>query len=265
MLANQWMESRISEAMEEIEDSFGKFRLSEALMATYKLVWDDFCGSYLEMIKPAYQQPIDAKTLEEAISNFEKMVKLMHPFTPFLTEEIWSLLRDRKEGDHIIIAEWPTPSQKDQETLGLFASTSNVVSEIRTFRLNNGIPNKDALKLLVSAASEVSPKFDSVLSKLVNLSEIEVVDEKPDGVFTFVANNAEYYIPVDGRVDLEAEKAKIEEELKYTKGFLNSVQKKLSNERFVSGAPEQVVAMERKKMADAEEKIKILEQQLANL
>tara|TARA_R110002050_G_scaffold300722_2_gene471982 strand:+ start:125185 stop:127815 length:2631 start_codon:yes stop_codon:yes gene_type:complete len=265
VLANEWMQSRVAEAMVEMEDSYSKFRLSEALMTTYKLVWDDFCGSYLEMIKPAYQKPIDAKTLEEAIVNFENIIKLMHPFTPFISEEIWSLLRDREEGNHIIISSWPESKAINQEVLDLFNATSNVVTEVRTFRLSKGIPMKDTIKLMVSAKSGVSTKFDSVLIKLLNLSEVTVVDEKPEGVFTFVANNAEYYIPVEGMIDVAAETAKIQEELKYTRGFMISVGKKLSNERFVNNAPEQVVANEKKKLADAEAKIKILEEQLANL
>mgnify|MGYP000748628225 FL=1 len=265
VLANQWFESRVAEAMKEMEDSYSKFRLSEALMTTYKLVWDDFCGSYLEMIKPAYQQPIDGKTLAEAIANFEIIVKLMHPFMPFISEEIWSLLTERVENDHIIVASWPEMKEVNQEILDLFNATTNVVTEVRTFRLNNGIPNKDAIKLMVNGKSGVSAKFDSVLIKLLNLSEVTTVDEKPEGVFTFVANNAEYYIPVEGMIDVEAETAKIEEELKYVKGFMTSVNKKLSNERFVNNAPEKVVTMERKKLADAEAKVKILEQQLADL
>ncbi len=265
VLANQWFESRVAETMIEMEDSYGKFRLSEALMSTYKLVWDDFCGSYLEMIKPAYQKPIDGKTISEAIANFETIVKLMHPFTPFISEEIWSLLQERSEGDHIIVSSWPVPKSMNQEVLDLFAATSNVLTEVRTFRLSNGIPMKDSIELMVNENSGVSPKFDSVLIKLLNLSGITSVSEKPNGVFTFVANNAEYYIPMEGKVDIAAEIAKIEDELKYTKGFMVSVNKKLGNERFVAGAPEQVVAMERKKLADAEEKVKILEQQLAEL
>ncbi|UTW65756.1 valine--tRNA ligase [bacterium SCSIO 12643] len=265
VLANQWFESRVAEAMKEMEDSYSKFRLSEALMTTYKLVWDDFCGSYLEMIKPAYQQPIDGKTLAEAIANFEIIVKLMHPFMPFISEEIWSLLTERAENDHIIVASWPEMKEVNQEILDLFNATTNVVTEVRTFRLNNGIPNKDAIKLMVNGKSGVSAKFDSVLIKLLNLSEVTTVEEKPEGVFTFVANNAEYYIPVEGMIDVEAETAKIEEELKYVQGFMTSVNKKLGNERFVNNAPEKVVAMERKKLADAEAKVKILEQQLADL
>lgn len=264
-LANEWFESRVSQAMVEMEDSYSKFRLSEALMTTYKLVWDDFCGSYLEMIKPAYQKPIDGKTIAEAITNFETIIKLMHPFTPFISEEIWSLLAEREEGNHIIVADWPKLKPADAEVLDMFTATSNVVTEVRTFRLGNGITMKDTIELMVNKKSGVSDRFNAVLIKLLNLSEITPVDEKPEGVFTFVANNAEYYIPVGGMIDVEAEKAKIEEELKYTKGFMVSVNKKLSNERFVAGAPEQVVAIERKKLADAEAKVTILEQQLADL
>jgi valyl-tRNA synthetase len=264
VLANNWFQSRVAQAMEEMEDSYSKFRLSEALMATYKLVWDDFCGSYLEMIKPAYQQPVDTKTLEQAITNFETIVKLMHPFTPFISEEIWSLLKERDADDHIIVASWPKPEAANAVLLQQFEAAMNVVTEVRTFRLQNNVPNKDAIKLMVGS-SAVDATFNPILIKLLNLEEIEVVAEKPQGVFTFVANNTEYYIPVDGMIDVEAEKKKIQEELEYTKGFMNSVNKKLSNERFVNNAPEKVVAMEKKKLADAEAKITLLEQQLADL
>ena len=192
-------------------------------------------------------------------------IRLLHPFMPFISEEIWSLLSEREEGNHIIVAPWPEMKEVNQEIIDLFNATTNVVTEVRTFRLGNGIPMKDTLKLMVNAKAGVNPKFDSVLIKLLNLSEVTTVAEKPEGVFTFVANNAEYYIPVGGMIDVEAEKAKIEEELKYTRGFMTSVSKKLSNERFVNNAPEKVVAMEKKKLADAEAKIQILEQQLADL
>lgn len=264
-LANVWFKSRTSAAIAEMEDSYGKFRLSEALMTTYKLVWDDFCGSYLEMIKPGYQLPVDIQTLNEAIENFENMAKLMHPFMPFISEEVWSLLKDREEGNHIIISEWPTLPEANAEVLAQFTNMMNVVTEVRTFRLSKGIANKDAIQLAVNTKNAIDTTFDSVLKKLTNLSEIEKVSTQPDGVFTFVANNTEYYIPVGDMIDVEAEKAKIQEELDYTKGFMKSVGKKLSNERFVNNAPEKVVEMEKKKLADAEGKIKILEQQLASL
>ena len=173
-----------------------------------------------------------------------------------------------KEIEEELRVDYPKASKQlicHDEVLDMFSASSNVVTEVRTFRLSNGIPMKDTIELMVNKKSGVSERFNSVLIKLLNLSAVTPVDEKPEGVFTFVANNAEYYIPVGGMIDVEAEKAKIEEELKYTKGFMISVNKKLGNERFVAGAPEQVVAMERKKLADAEAKVKILEQQLADL
>ncbi|MAX80261.1 MAG: valine--tRNA ligase [Crocinitomicaceae bacterium] len=262
--ANAWFTNRFSEALAEIEDLFSKFRLSEALMTTYKLVWDDFCSWYLEMIKPEYQKPIDAKTIEEATAHFENIAKLLHPFMPFITEEIWHALRNRTEGDDIIVAQWPEKITVDAQLLVDFNAAVNVITEVRTFRKQQNVPNKEALKLIVKAEAN-NTAFDVVVEKLCNLEALEYTNEKPESAYTFVANNTEYFIPLEGTIDVEAEKQKIQEELEYTKGFLNTVMKKLSNERFVNNAPEQVVAIEQKKKADAEEKIKVLEEKLSAL
>ncbi len=264
-IAQKWFDARFQQALESIEKSFEKYRLSEALMTTYKLIWDDFCSWYLEMIKPAYGSPVDPVTLEQAIANFEKVIKILHPFMPFVSEEIWHLLRDREEGDDIIVASWPESGNIDKEIIEEFDRVVNVITEVRTYRKSKNVPNKEQLELLISSDSDSSDRFYPVMAKLLNLSHIGQVDGKPANVYTFVANNCEYYIPVTGNVDIEAERKKLLEELEYTKGFMNSVRKKLSNERFVNNAPAQVVDRERKKLADAEEKIDLLEARLKDL
>ena len=263
-VANEWFSAKLANALEEIEASFGKYRLSEALMATYRHIYDDFCGLYLEMIKPAYQKPIDATTLEQAIGHLESVLKMIHPFMPFLSEEVWSLLRDREDSDCIVVAQWPKVEDYQKSTIEDMDMAMKVITELRTFRKKQNIPNKESIKLMIKENDHISKENDVLISKLCN-AELSYVSEKQDGSFTFVTNNNEYYIPLEGTVDIEAEKKKISEELEYTKGFLKSVSKKLSNERFVNNAPEQVVAVERKKQADAEAKIKLLEEQLQNL
>lgn len=264
-LANDWFNAKFAETLKDIEASFSKYRLSEALMSSYKLVWDDFCSWYLEMIKPGYQQPIDVTTIAQVVAHFENLMKILHPFMPFITEEIWHLLGERVEGDCIVVAEWPAIETSQVSLITDMEKCINVITELRTFRKKQNIPNKDAIKLMVKESSTINKAFDVVIAKLCNLEQLDYLEEKQEGTFSFVTNNNEYYIPLEGTVDVEAEKAKISEELNYTKGFLKSVTKKLSNERFVNNAPEQVVATERKKQEDAEAKIKLLEEQLVSL
>jgi valyl-tRNA synthetase len=264
-LAIEWFNSKLNSALESINDSFDKFRLSDALMTTYKLVWDDFCSWYLEMIKPGYQQPIDAATLEQTKQFFEKVLRMMHPFTPFVTEEIWHWLRDRKEGEDIIVTSWPKVETINKEILTGFDTASEIISSIRNIRKQNNIPNKVKIDLSVKINAEKADGFDTVISKMGNLDKLDYVDEKIANSFSFIVENNEYFIPFGEEVDVEAEKAKIEGELEYAKGSLTIVQKKLSNERFVNNAPEAVVASEKKKEADAMNKIKILEEKLAEL
>jgi valyl-tRNA synthetase len=264
-LAIEWFNSRLNAALESINDSFDKFRLSDALMTTYKLVWDDFCSWYLEMIKPGYKQPIDAETLEQTKQFFEKVLRMMHPFTPFVTEEIWHWLRDRKEGEDIIVATWPEVEDINKEVLTGFETASEIISSIRNIRKQNNIPNKVKIDLSVKINATKADGFDTVISKMGNLENLEYVDEKIANSFSFIVENNEYFIPFGEEVDVEAEKEKIEGELEYAKGSLTIVRKKLSNERFVNNAPEAVVASEKKKEADALNKIKILEEKLAEL
>jgi valyl-tRNA synthetase len=263
--AIEWFNARFNQELVTINDLMAKFRISEALMAIYKLVWDDFCSWYLEMIKPGYEQPIDQLTLEQTKLNFEKLLCLLQPFTPFVAEELWHMLRDRSEGDDIIVAKWPTVEAIDPIVLKQFTIAEDVITNIRTIRKQHNIANKVRIELFVKKNNEIDSSFDSVIVKMGNLSQLEYTSEKVANANSFLVQSNEYFIPFGDSIDVTAEKAKIEEELNYTKGFLKSVQGKLSNEKFVAGAPEQVLANERKKEADALQKIAVLEEKLAGL
>lgn len=258
-----WFENRFAKVVSEVEQSFTDYRISEALMSTYKLIWDDFCSWYLEMVKPAYQKPIDTTTYNATIGLFENLLKVLHPFMPFLTEELWSLIGDREETDCVMLAQWPKVAAADEKVLASFDFAAEVISGVRNFRKQKNIANKETLDLFVQG--ENKGDFESIISKLCNLEAFDTTTDKVEGAYSFRVGSNEFFIPLSGAVNMEEEIAKMKEELEYTKGFLNSVMKKLSNERFVSGAPEQVVAMERKKQADAEAKIKVLEERLAEL
>lgn len=264
-VAIEWYEAKLQRTLIEIEDSFDKYRISDALMSIYKLVWDDFCSWFLEMIKPAYQQPIDKATYEKAIEMLENNLKLLHPFMPFLTEEIWQHITDRTPEQALIIAEWPKSKSFDEKLIADFDFASEVISGIRTIRKDKNIPFKDVIELKVVNAENASVLFDSVISKLGNITSLTYVSDKVDGALSYRVKSNEYFIPITGNIDVEAEIAKLTEELNYTKGFLKSVQGKLSNEKFVAGAPEQVITNERKKEADALAKIATIEQSLAGL
>lgn len=264
--AEKWFRARLSSTTVVLNEHFDKYRLSDALMTVYKLVWDDFCSWYLEMVKPAYQQPIDEKTLSVTIDFFENLLKLLHPFMPFITEELWHLLADRNEGNDIIISRWPSFETADNQILNDFEYAQEVIIAVRSLRQDKGIPNKEAIELFVKEGSEShTSSFDSLIAKLCNLSAIHYVSEEPVNAFQFVVKSTELFVPAGETVDVEAEIAKMKAELEYTKGFLKSVLGKLSNERFVSGAPAQVVEMENKKKSDAESRIQVLEDQIKRL
>ncbi len=260
-----WYQSKFNQTLAEIEDHFSKYRISDALMAIYKLVWDDYSSSLLEIIKPAYQQPIDKITFDAVIHQLEQNLKLLHPFMPFLTEEVWQHIAERAPEEALIIAKWPEVGTTNTELISGFEFADSVISGIRTIRKEKNIPMKEALEVSVLNEEKVSKDWDTVIQKLTNVSEVSYVNEKVDGALSFRVKSNEYFIPISGAIDIEAEIAKIQEELKYTKGFLTSVQKKLSNERFVNNAPEKVIEMERKKQSDAEAKIETLEKSLASL
>ncbi len=264
-IALDWYQSKFSEALLEIEDHFSKYRLSDALMAIYKLVYDDFCGWLLEIVKPAYQQPIDAATYNKVMSIFEDNLKILHPFMPFLSEEIWQYIAERTPEEALIVAKWPEAKPVNKELIAQFEFASEVISGIRTVRKEKNIAFKDAIGFSVINNENSNTAFDTVIAKLGNLEAIDYVKEPVEGALTFRVKSNEYFIPMDGAIDVEAEIVKLTEELKYTEGFLKSVQKKLSNERFVAGAPEQVIANERNKEADALAKIETLKSSLASL
>ncbi|MEE1962459.1 valine--tRNA ligase [Allomuricauda taeanensis] len=260
-----WYRAKFDQTLVEIEGHFSKYRISDALMAIYKLVWDDFCSWLLEIVKPDYQKPIDRATFDAVIQLFEENLKLLHPFMPFLTEEVWQHIAERTPEEALIVSQWPKPGKVDITLINGFDFAAEVISGIRTIRKEKSIPQKDALELFMMNTEGVDNQMDAIIRKLGNLSKFEVANASLDGALTFRVKSNEYFIPISGAIDVEAEIAKIKEELNYTKGFLKSVQGKLSNERFVNNAPEQVVAIERKKAADAEAKIETLEKSLASL
>ncbi|SHG96471.1 Valyl tRNA synthetase tRNA binding arm [Flavobacterium micromati] len=264
-MAIEWYEAKLQQTLLEIEDNFEKYRISDALMAIYKLVWDDFCSWFLEMIKPGYQQPIDSVTFAKAIEMLENNMKLLHPFMPFLTEEIWQIIAERNVEEALIVSTWPEIKPFNAGLISDFDNTIGVISGIRTIRKDKNIPFKDAIELKVINNDKTSKYFDSVVTKLGNISTLEFVSEKADGALSYRVNSNEYFIPITGSIDVEAEVAKLTAELIYTQGFLKSVQSKLANEKFVAGAPEKVLANEIQKEADSLAKIATIEQSLAGL
>tara|TARA_R110002051_G_scaffold241712_1_gene302073 strand:- start:41877 stop:44531 length:2655 start_codon:yes stop_codon:yes gene_type:complete len=264
-LGIEWYRSKFNQTLLEIEDHFSKYRISDALMAIYKLVWDDYSSSLLEIVKPAYQQPIDKTTFEAVIAIFENNLKVLHPYMPFITEEIWQHIKERTPAEALVVAKWPLAQPVSDAVISGFDFATEVISGVRTIRKQKNIPMKEYLTLAVLNEGKISPDWDEVIKKLTNVSDISYVNEAVEGALSFRVKSNEYFIPIAGAIDVEAEIKKIEEELKYTKGFLVSVQKKLSNERFVSNAPEQVIAIEHQKQADAQAKIETLEKSLASL
>ena len=264
--AVEWFNNRLNKTISEVDKMFEDFRLSDSLMTVYKLFWDEFSSWYLESIKPAYQQPIDGKTYAATIEFFDKLLKILHPYIPFITEEIWQLLEDRKPGESIMVSRMPEAEGFDEKLIEKFETVKDVVAKIRQIRQDNQIAQKDSLEAFAKLVDgEYDGYFDSVIIKHCNLSKLELTAEKVDGAKTFVAKNVEYYIPLGDRINKEEELKKLQAELDYTRGFLASVEKKLSNERFVSGAPAAVVEREKQKLSDAKMKIEALEKQIASL
>ena len=259
----QWMEMRMTCVLEEIEKDFDDFRLSEALMKSYKLVWDDFCSWYLEMVKPAYGTPIDNETLQATLDIFDRLMRILHPFMPFVTEEIWHTLRERPEGASIMQQHMPHSVFYDERTLADFEQAREIIAGVRNLRNSKGLSPKEALELFIKGQN--NPLFHGIIRKLANVSRIEAATDKVEGALNFLVGTTECFVPVSQNIDKEAELQKLQEEMRYAEGFLASVMKKLSNEKFVNGAPEKVVAVERQKKADAESKIEALKAQIAAL
>ena len=261
----QWYDAKFQTVLAEVEDHFSKYRLSDALMAIYKLINDDFSSWLLEIVKPGYQQPIDQKTFDAVIAVFEDNLKVLHPFMPFLSEEIWQYISKRTPEEALIIAKYPEVKKVDTTIISEFEFATNVVSGVRTIRKDKNISFKDAVELSVVNNEEFTNVFDVVVKKLTNVADINYVDSKVDGASFRVKSN-EYFIPVaDEDIDVVAETEKLEAELKRAEGFLYGIQKKLSNERFVSNAPEQVITLERKKESDTVAKIETIKASLASL
>lgn len=262
-IAVKWFDAVLNKTLAEVDDLFGKFRLSEALMAVYKLFWDEFSSWYLEMVKPAYGQPIDRATYEATLGFFDTLLRLLHPFMPFITEELWQHIAERKDGESIMTAQLPKAGEIDEATIAAVNTAKEIIAGVRTVRLQKNIPNKEALELQQVATAEV-PVLPIVM-KLANLSAVNNVTEKDATAASFLVGTTEYAVPLGNNINVEEELKKLEADLKYNEGFLQSVLKKLSNEKFVNNAPAKVIEMERKKQADAEAKIATLKESIAAL
>jgi valyl-tRNA synthetase len=264
-IAVEWMEEVLKRSLHDIDSDFKKFRISEALMKAYKLFWDEFSAWYLEVVKPEYQKPADAKTFLATVRLFEKLMHVLHPFMPFITEEIWHLLGERKDGESIMVSRMPEHKKYSKTLVESFEMVKEIVSAVRTVRREKEIAMKDQVGLHIRAGNEYDKHFLPVIMKLCNISDIQFTDKKPEGAASFIIDTVEYFIPLSGLLDVESEIKKASEELDYTKGFLRSVKLKLDNERFVQNAPPAVIEMERKKQSDAESRINSLEERIREL
>lgn len=268
-LATEWFDNLLVKVSAEMDDLFSKYRLSEALMLVYKLFWDEFSSWYLEMVKPAYGQPIDKKTYESTLHFFDVLLRQLHPFMPFITEELWQHIYDRKPGESIMVAQLETFCGRDlqaaNELCNAFDQLKEIISGIRNIRLQKNIAQKEVLEMLVLGENTQLMAYAEVVKKMANLSAVTVVESKPEGAASFMVGTTEYFIPLGNLIDVEEELKKLEADLKYQEGFLQSVLKKLNNEKFVSKAPANVIEMERKKQADAETKIAALKESIAAL
>ena len=264
-LSIEWFEHRLAAAQMQIEKDFAAYRISDALLVAYRLFWDEFSGWLLEMVKPAYGDAIDECTLKAVKSIFERLMQMLHPFMPFLTEEIWQDIAERKEGESICVSEVKVAVEADEKLLARFELAKEVISAVRNVRKQKNLPNKDALTLKVIVDENYPAEYEAVIKKMANLTEVERVEEKDATAAAFIVKTTQYFVPLGGLIDVEAERQKMGEELTYLEGFLASVMKKLSNERFVSSAPEKVVANERAKKADAEAKIAAIKERLEQL
>jgi valyl-tRNA synthetase len=264
-IAIQWYKSKFQKSIAEIEDHYSKYRISDALMATYKLIWDDFCSWFLEMVKPGFEEPISAKTYTSVISILEDNLKVLHPFVPFISEEIWQHIKTREPNEALIVSKWPVTTSFDKEIDLNFEFASEVISGIRTIRKEKNISFRDTISLSVINNEDTLQDFNTIITKLGNLSEINYISEALEGALTFRIKSNEYFVPISGAINIEEEIAKLSEELKYTEGFLKSVQGKLKNDRFVNNAPANVVVIERQKEADALAKIETIKASLASL
>lgn len=264
-IAIQWFKEKLNETLLDLEDDFSKYRLSESLMRTYKLVWDDFCSWYLEIIKPTYQQPIDKETFEATIDIFEDLIKVLHPYMPFLTEEIYHILHERQEEDYIMISQMPKAYKSKSTIVSDFAFAQEKIAAVRQVRNEKNIAQKIALELYIKTTENDNKEFDGIITKLCNLSNLEYISDKKEGALSLMVRTNEMFIPLGDTINKEEEIKKLQQDLKYYEGFEKSVKGKLSNEKFVNGAPAQVVEYERKKLSDAQQKISSITEQLKML
>ncbi len=262
-IAIEWFEAQLSKTLLEVEDLFGKYRLSEALMAVYKLFWDEFSSWYLEMIKPAYQHPIDQATYNATLGFFDSLLKMLHPFMPFITEELWQALETRQTGESIMVQLMPKANAVNEKLMADFEKTKEIIAGIRTIRLQKNIPNKESLQLQIIGGHNAD--FDAVISKLCSLESLVKVTEKSPNAVSFLSGTTEYAVPMGSLINAEEEIRKMEDEIVYLEGFIQSVMKKLSNERFVQNAKPEIVEIERKKLSDAESKIASLKESIAGM
>jgi valyl-tRNA synthetase len=263
-----WFENKLSEQLEIINDHYSKYRMSDALMTTYKLVWDDFCAFYLEIIKPEFVDgkalPIDKATYDASVSFLESLLKIMHPWMPFITEDLWHLIKERSDKDCIIVAEWPKVKATDERQLREFEVSKEIVATVRNVRQQKQISPKEKLSVIEKSDAQHS-YFDAAIIKLANLSSFTYSTSKPEGAFGFTIKTTEFFIPLASNINADEERIRLKKELEYNQGFLKSVQAKLANEKFVANAKPELVELERKKLSDAELKIKAIEDQLASL
>lgn len=264
-IAIDWFREKLNETLIELEDDFAKYRLSESLMKVYKLIWDDFCSWFLEIIKPAYQMPIDKETYNQTIMLFEDLMKVLHPYMPFLTEEIYHIIGERNENDYIMIAQMPKIFESRSTIVSDFAFAQEKIAAIRQVRNEKNIAQKIALELFVKESLNENKEFDGIITKLCNISNLEYISDKKEGALSVMVRTTEMFIPLGDTINKEEEIKKLQQDLKYYEGFAKSVKGKLSNEKFVSGAPAQVVENERKKLSDAEQKISSITEQLKSL
>ena len=263
--AVRWFDSMLEKTLRQVEEHFAEYRISEALMLIYKLFWDEFSGWYLEMVKPAYGQPIDRPTLDATIGFFDKLMRMLHPFMPFVTEEIWQDIAPRRDGESVSLAPMPEPAPCDETLLEQVELLKETVTAVRNVRKQRNLPAKEPLELRVIADENYHPELGALLRKTANLTDVETVAEKPADAASFIVKTTQYFVPLDGKIDVEEELKKLQHDLAYYEGFLASVRKKLGNERFVQNAPAQVVENERAKQNDAEAKIKALKERIATL
>ena len=269
-LAGDWFENKLNKTLADLEEKFKTYRLSEALIELYRLLWNEFFNWYLEVIKPAFGEPIDKLTYDKTLAFYEKMMTALHPFMPFLTEEIWHQLRERNEGDDCIVSTYPKPKTYSDELINKFEKAKDVITKIKDIRKKNGIAWKETLPLFVESSERAKELYkldglDALICKMANLSAFKFTDTEVEGSLSFLSGTESYYVELQLEIDEDAERERLNKELEHARGFVNSVMKKLSNERFVSGAPSAVVEKEKQKLSDGEEKIKILKESIAKL